>query len=271
LINEPYGSYNELSRHCMKNTDQVKSIIRAVNILECFLENERLTFKEICRKTNLSNGTVYRILETLIDKNFVSRDSKTEKYLIGKGIFVLGNLALKNYEFEKIAHPVLEELVTNTKETANASIFYDNSIIFIDSVDSPYSIKMNVKIGHKTNINSSASGKAILAYFTEDKIDEVLEYANLPKLTINSITDKELFKKELNEVKINGYALDNEEEEIGLKCVAGPVFNYEGKIEGAISISGLASRVDPSLNEFIAAIKEACSEVSLKMGYLNKK
>jgi IclR family KDG regulon transcriptional repressor len=254
----------------MKKTDHVKSIVRAVSILECFLESEKLSFKEICRKTKLSNGTVYRILETLIDRNFISRDSKSEKYLIGKGIFVLGNLALKNYEFEKIVHPMLEELVTNTKETANASIFYDNSIIFIDSVDSPYSIKMNVKIGQKTYINSSASGKAILAYINEDKINEVLNYADLPKLTVNTITDKELFKKELNKVRGNGYAIDNEEEEAGLMCIAGPVFNYEGKIEGAVSISGLSSRIEQNLNNFISAIKKACSEVSLEMGYFEK-
>lgn len=254
----------------MKNNYQVQSIIRAIDILECFLENDKLSFKDICKKSNLSNGTVFRILKTLIDRNFISRDSKSEKYLIGKGIFVLGNLALKNYEFEKIVHPVLEELVTNSKETANASIFYDNSIIFIDSVDSPYSIKMDVKIGQKTNINSSASGKAILAYFPDDKINEILDCVNLPKLTVNSITEKELFKKELIEVRKNGFAIDNEEEELGLKCVAGPVFNYDGKIEGAISISGLASRFDPNLDDFIAAIKRACSEVSLKMGYSKK-
>ena len=251
----------------MEKNNQIKSIKRAIDVLECFLASESLSFNEICKKTNLSHGTVYRIINTLINRNFITKDYKSDKYIIGKGVFILGLFALKNYEFEKIVHPALEELALNTKETANASIFYDNSIIFVDSVKSSYSVKMDVKIGQRTFINSSASGKAILSYFEQEKIDEILKNSSLPKLTVNSITDKEQFKKELEIVRRKGFALDNEEEEIGLKCVGGPVFNYKGSVEGAISISGPTSRIDQNLEIFINYVKKTCSDVSSKLGY----
>jgi IclR family transcriptional regulator, KDG regulon repressor len=264
---EPIVRNTNLINFKMAINNQVNSLHRAINVLECFLIGEELSFGEICKKTNLSNGTVYRILQTLLERDYISKNNKLERYTIGKGVYVLGINAIKNYEFEKNIRPALEKLALITKETANASIFYDNSIIFIDSVKGSYSIKMDIKIGKKTYINASAAGKVMLAYFDSEKIDRILNLVSLPKFTVNSITDEASFKKELCNIRKLGYAIDNEEEEIGLKCIAGPVFNYHGGIEGAISISGPTLRIDQNLNNFIDLVIKTCNEISLKLGF----
>ena len=177
------SSTSELLKNIMAKYNKVRSILRAIECLECFANNEKLKFNEIGKITKLSNGTVYRIIETLMSKNLIEKDKKSKEYMLGKGIFLLGNLALKNYSFPQLVHPYLEKLAEISKETVNASIFYDNSIIFIDSVKSSNNINISIQTGKRNHINTSASGKAVLAYFKEDKVDDILRNATMPKIT----------------------------------------------------------------------------------------
>ena len=244
-----------------------KSLNKALDIIECFEEKECYSFSELCKKTGQTNATVNRILRTFSNKKFINKDKKTGLYYLGEKFFILGFLLFKNLEFAQIVKPVLEELSNITGETANASILFENYIVFIDTVEGKYSVKMSTKIGRRNTLNCSASGKALISFFTDREIDLILNSINLPKYNENTITNKNEFRKELKRTSELGYAIDNEEEEIGLKCIAGPVFNCNGKVVGAISISGPSRRINNNFELFIKQVKEACSIASKKLGY----
>jgi IclR family transcriptional regulator, KDG regulon repressor len=253
----------------MVKTNRAQCVIRALNILDCFSEEEYLSFSEIGKKTNLSNGTVNRLLNTLISQDFIQKNSDTRFYSLSKKLFLLGFLAFKNFKFSQIIHPILEELTLKSNETSNASILYENALVFIDTVGGKHSVKMDVQIGKKNYIHTSASGKIIVAFLEEKESKDIINRVSLKKITDNTITNKELFIKEIKKAKLDGYAIDNEEEEIGLKCIAGPVFDIQGRVIGSISISGPALRIDENLETFKQEITYFCKKASLKLGYLD--
>lgn len=244
----------------------IKSLNKALDVIECLSKKDCLTFTEICKNANLPNGTANRIIKTLMNRNFIEKDKINKKYYLGEKIFILGFLLFKNCNFGQIVRPILKEISDNTSETVNASILFENSVVFIDTVEGAYSVKMAAKIGHKNYINVSAAGKALAAFQEKNKIDEILLNARFPKLTKNTINNKKEFKKELERVYQNGYAVDNEEEEIGLKCIAGPVFDSNNKVVGAISISGPNTRIDNNFEKFKEEINKGCIKASKKLG-----
>lgn len=248
--------------------NHVKSVLRAISILECYLDSDKLKFSDITKKTGLSNSTVSRLLTSLIEKDFLTKHNGD--YSLGNIIFILGMTKLSNSIFSKQIHPTLQELASLSEETVNASILYYDGIIYIDKILGIHTLRSDIPIGKKAFFNTSASGKVMLANFKKEKIDEVLNNISLEQKTKNTITDKKLFLKELEKIKDSGYAIDNEEDEIGAKCVAGCVFNSNGDVAGAISISGFSERIDNNLEYFIKLIKKHCNEVSFKLGYRSK-
>ena len=253
----------------MGKINEVRSVIRALNVLECFLEEEYLSFGGITKRINLSNGTVNRLLKTLITKDFIKKNQETGLYGLGERFFLFGFSALKNFKFNHIVHPILEELTLKTGETSNASIIYDNALIFIDTVSGKHLVKMDTRIGKRNYIHTSASGKIILSYLEEKKTEEILGTIQLKRFTVNTITDKNLFKKEMKQGRIDGCIVDNEEEEIGLKCIAAPVFNFYGSVVGAISISGPTLRINKDICILKKEVIYSCKKASLKLGNQN--
>ena len=140
-------------------------------------------------------------------------------------------------------------------------------MVFIDTIEGKYSVNMSTKIGNRNYLNSSASGKALIAFLSDEEIDTILKRADLPKINKNTIYDKKEFRNELKKVRAVGYAVDNEEEELGLKCIAGPVFDSTNLCVGAISIAGPSKRIDIDFNNLVDEVKKACLIASKRLGY----
>lgn len=251
----------------MTKPNTVKIIYKLMKILNCFIDKEEISFSELCKITKLSNATVSRILNTLIDGEFINKNQKNGLYSLGKNFFILGFSTIKNLDFNKIIGPILENLANETKETANAAIFFDNKIVYIDIREGLSSVKMSARIGTWGYLHTTALGKAFLAFMNNTKIEEILKNINLIQKTKNTITDKNILRQELMKILKEGYAIDNEEDQIDCKCIASPVFDRNKKVVGCISITGSISRISENESEIIKIIMKYARLASNKLGF----
>lgn len=224
--------------------DIVQSVDRALSILEVLSDyNEGLGVTEISDKIGLHKSTVYRLLSTLIYKGYVVQDSKSNKYRISLKLFELGNKRVENMDILSVSKTYTEELMKSVNEVVHLVIREGNEIVYIDKVEADNIIQMVSTIGDRSPLYCTSVGKAILAQLPDEEVEKVWKDSNIKKLTENTITDLDDMKKELEMIREKGYAVDNEENEIGVRCIGAPVFNRFGKVEGAISISGPTFRI----------------------------
>ncbi len=247
----------------------VQSIDRALSILELISDyNEGLGITEISEKTDLHKSTVHRLLGTLIYKGFVMQDKVTNKYRISLKLYELGAKRIEDLDILKASKLYTKKLMEEVNEVVHLVIRDKNDIIYIDKVEADNTIRMASTIGRRSPLYCTSVGKAILAYLDEEEVEEIWNNSNVQKLTSNTITDFQLFKEELEKVKKQGYAEDDEENEIGVRCVGAPVFNFHGEVEGAISISGPTIRVTKDKMEKSAkAVKKYAELISKELGY----
>ncbi|MGN9164370.1 IclR family transcriptional regulator [Tissierellaceae bacterium HCP3S3_D8] len=247
----------------------VQSVDRALSILELISNyDEGLGITEISEKTDLHKSTVHRLLGTLIYKGFVVQDEITNKYRISLKLYELGTKRIGDLDILKASRHHTKGLMEEVNEVVHLVIRDKNDIIYIDKVEADNTIRMASNIGKRSPLYCTSVGKAILAFSDEKEVEKVWKSSNVQKLTPNTITDFELFKEELKKVREQGYAEDDEENEIGVRCIGSPVFNFHGEVEGAISISGPTIRVTKDKVEKVAeAVKRYADLISRDLGY----
>lgn len=251
----------------------VKSLDRALNILEKLVDiNEPLGITEISQYTGYHKSTVYRLIDTLCYRGYLTQDFETGKYKVGMKLFEIGSEVFNNLDLRSQVKPYLKEIEEKTAETVHLGVLDSTKMVYIDKVESRRTIRMSSKIGSRTYAHSTGLGKAILAYLAEDEVEQIIEEEGLPKFTENTITNKEELINELEEIRKKGFAIDEEENETGIICVAAPIFDYNDNIVAAISISGPANRMT---NNKIIKIKDIAREysklISRALGQRNEK
>lgn len=249
--------------------DAVQSVERSLSILEVLSEySEGLGVTDISEKVNLHKSTVYRLLSTLIYKDYVTQDKETNKYKITFKLFELGNRRIEKMDILSASKPYSKKLMESVNEVVHLVIRDGNRIVYIDKVEANNTIRMASSIGKRSPMYCTSVGKAMLAFLPAQEVEEVWNSSKIEKRTENTITDFEVLKKELAGIKEKGYAIDNEENEMGVRCIGAPIFNRFGQIEGAISISGPAIRVTEEKVEAIAEEVMKCAMlISRELGY----
>lgn len=250
--------------------DIVQSVDRSLSILEVLSDyRDGLGVTDISEKVGLHKSTVYRLLSTLIYKDYVTQDKETNKYKITFKLFELGNKRIEKMDILSASKLYTKKLMESVNEVVHLVVREDNKIIYIDKVEANNTIRMASSIGKRSPMYCTSVGKAMLAYLPENEVKEIWHNSEIKKLTENTITDFEALKTELEIVKIKGYAVDNEENEKGVRCIGAPIFNRLNEIEGALSISGPTIRVTKDVVEEIAkeVIKYA-KLISKELGYI---
>lgn len=252
--------------------DVVQSVDRALSILEVVSNYEDgLGITEIGEKAELHKSTVHRLLGTLIYKGFVEQDISTSKYKLSMKLYELGSKRIEGLDIVKISRPYIKELMKELNEVVHLVVRDGNQIVYVDKVEADNTIRMASTIGRRAPLYCTSVGKSILAFADEKEVEEVWTSSNIENLTKHTITDFEIFKQELKKVKEQGYAEDDEENELGVRCIGAPVFNYKGEVEGAISISGPTTRVTKGKVEIVAkAVIKYASLISRELGYKEK-
>lgn len=249
--------------------ETVQSVDRALTILELLSEDyEGLGITEVSSKTGLHKSTVHRLLGTLVYNGFVEQNSQTNKYKISLKLFEMGIKRLESANIMNVCKPFTTSLMGSINEVVHVVIRDKNDIVYIDKVEADNTIRMASTIGKRSPLYCTSVGKSILAFMPEDEVDKVWNSSNIQKLTKNTIVDYKKFKEELEVIRINGYSIDDEENELGVRCVGSPVFNHKGEIEGAISISGPITRVTKDkLSEIAIEVKKYAYLISRELGY----
>ena len=252
----------------MKDITRVQSIDRAVKILECFNEeNKELRLSEISERLNLNKSTVHGIISTLKYNGFISQDDETQKYKLGIRFVEFGDLVINSMNIRNAALPVIDGVSDKIEETVHVAMLDGVDVVWIEKRECTKSIKTSTKIGARLPAYTTADGKMIICYQNKDRIKTYLP-KRIPQHTQNTITNKGEFIRKLEEIKKNGYAIDNEEYVEGLKCVAAPIFDHDGKVRFSLSITGPAFRMkEERIKEMIVVIKEAANEISRRIGY----
>ena len=247
----------------------IQSIDRALQILELFsLEKPEWGVTEISKALNIYKSNVHNVLTTLAEKGFVVKDSKIEKYKLGIKFFELGSIVIKNMDLRKIAHPYMEKLLKEFNETVHLGILVEGEILSIEQEESGQSLSPRIFIGKRAPLHCTGVGKAIMAYLPKDKVAAIVERKGLKKYTENTIIDKEELEKEFLKIRKQEYSVDNMEHEEGVRCVAGPIRDYTGKVSASLSVSGPAFRIsENNIPNIAKKVKEYCDCISEEMGY----
>ncbi len=250
----------------------IQSIERAADVLELFLiSSEELSVKEMSDRLGLSKSTVHGIIKTLEYRGYLKQDPNNLKYKLGLKLFELGNKVSAQFDLSKIARPIIKELVDDLKETVHLVVFERGEVIYVEKIDGPQAIRIYSQVGKKAPIHCTGVGKSILAFQDEEEIERLLSNTELKPYTEFTMTDKEEVKKHLQTIREQGYATDDEEIELGLKCVAAPIFDHYGKAIAAISCAAPKFRMgDERQTEIIRRMKEAAAMISRNMGYQQK-
>ncbi len=222
----------------------------------------------ISKELNIPKSTVYQIVTTLVSERIVEKDSDSNLYHLGLKLFELGNLVRFNLEISKIAAPYLKELHEKYDETIHLTVLDVGEVLYVDCSESTKRLRTHSAIGEKAPLHCTGVGKAILAFLPANEIERVIQEKGLRMFTENTITDRDLLLEELKKIAQSGYAIDNMEHEEGVRCVAAPIRNHDGRVFAAISISGPAQRIIPEKDgTFAEAVKHAATKISRRLEY----
>jgi IclR family transcriptional regulator, KDG regulon repressor len=229
------------------------SIARALAVLEFLDASPRgWNISELSRKLQVPKSTMHLILLTLERLGYVSREPGSRDYSLSVKVCELGRSLLRNVQLPDIALPHLEDLVRQVRLTAHLAILEHDQAIYVQKVDCPGLIKFDTYVGKRTNLHCTAVGKVLLAYSPEQKSNHILEREPFARYTRHTITSAILLRKELVKVRQHGYAIDDEEEELDVRCVAVPVFRPTGEFVAALGVTGTVGQLRPEMIDSVA-------------------
>src|SRR6202158_1646540 len=246
----------------------VQSVDRALLIIETLAEDdEGYRLSDLSVRTGLSTSTVHRLLATLERRRFVQFDRYGSKWHIGAQSFAVGATFARRRNFVAQAMPYLRKLRDQTRETANLAVVDDEFIIVLNRMESREIMPWFPKVGGRVAMVASGVGKAVLATYSDEDVNAIIRRQGMPRLTEKSIVRPGELFRELQAIRRQGYAVDDEEARMGLRCVAAVVYEECGEPLAAISVSGMTSRVtDDRLPALGTVVREVAAEVTAALG-----
>lgn len=247
----------------------IQAVSHALDLLEQFHDDvDELGVTELSKRLKLHKNNVFRLLATLESRGYIEQNRVTENYRLGLKTLELGQIFIKQMGLLRQAKPVLEDLVKKCNETSYVAILKEQHIVYLDVVETDLTVRVVPRVGSRLPAYCTAAGKIQIAYMTDEELDQFLP-KELKGFTPNTITTREELKKHLHLVAEQGWALDNEELDPGVRCVGAPIRDYTRRIVGAVSISGPSMRFSDERieKELIPLVMKAAEDISTKLGY----
>jgi IclR family transcriptional regulator, KDG regulon repressor len=248
---------------------RIQVIDRAAQILDCFgFDHQELSVSEIGAKTALHRSTAHRILMALEYNDLIQQNPDNGKYRLGIKLFRLGHQAVSHLDLREICRPFLTRIMNETKETVHLAVLDENQVLYLDKVEGPHALRMPSRVGRQIPTYCTSLGKAMLSCLDEQEVKGILGKQPFTAYTANTVRNVEQLLADVRAVHKRGYAVDNEEIEIGLRCVGAPIRDHTGAMVGAISAAApsarLAEKKIPRVGRLVMAVAE---EISEQLGY----
>lgn len=248
-------------------TGEAKALVKGIAALNAIAAAPAgLGLMAIARAADLPKATAHRLLATLVDAQLV-RTLGEGRYALGNRCLSLGDAFLESVDMRVEAVAEMRGLVEATGETCHLGILSGHHIVYIEKLDSPHAVRMYSRVGATNPAPTTSLGKAILAFSGDDVLDDVYS-APIPQRTPATVTDPAEARRRLGDVRRRGFAIDDVENEDGIRCVAAPILDHDGAAAGALSISGPAERVTRDrIEELGSAVRATAEAVSRRLGY----
>jgi DNA-binding IclR family transcriptional regulator len=253
---------------CAMNAS-VPSVERALTVFEFLANTQRgFSLSEISQRLCLPKSSVSLLLATLERRGYLQKSLDTGRYRFGVKVLALNRSSLDNLELRHEARPFLESLVSETNLTVHMAVLEQNEAIIIEKLEPPGSIKIASWIGRRIEINCTALGKALVAFLPASEFEQQVKIKTFIKHNHKTITSINLLKEELVRVRKFCYAIDDEEEELGCRCVGAPLFDGYKKVLASISVSGTTSQIPiERIPPLARRVKLTAQSISAHLGY----
>jgi DNA-binding IclR family transcriptional regulator len=247
-----------------------KAVERALSMLELIAESKNgLTNADLSRRLKIPKSSASYILRVLENRSYLKR-SKKGKYLLGLKLMSLTSDALTHMDVREIAKPELNEFLKKSRlPEAHMAILDNGRAVYIEKVESENSfIKMDIWVGHRLPVHTTSIGKVLVAYLADEEILEILKVRGMERKTRKSIISRQKFLLETKKVREFGFAIDNEENADGVRCIAAPIFDANGKVIAAIGTSSTILQInETNLPKYVELLKKSAQKVSSQLGW----
>lgn len=248
----------------------VPAVERAVIILQLLAqEPDGLTISQITQRLAVPKSTIFTILTTLKQYRLVERKEETGQFRLGVELFTLGSTVVERLNVRSAAYPTLKRLAQSTGLTTHLGIMDQGEVVYIEKIEGRGPIKISSAVGRRMSVHCTALGKAMLAQLPEAEFQLIFNGRDLAQRTPNTITSLETLWTDLARTRERGYAFDDEENELGIRCLGAPIFNHQREVTGSISASGPRDRISiENIGPLARQVVEAAREISQNLGYV---
>jgi len=253
-----------------KSTKANQSVVKILKIIETMASiGQPVRLKDLAREVGMPESTTLRMLASLLDNGYVTQSADSQKYSLTFKIARIGLKVQSNFTLFEIVHPKLIDLSQKCQESACLAIEENESVVYIDTVDGPRKMLQTLqKIGKRAPMYCTGVGKNLLTNYSDEQLRSRFEGKDFVPFTPRTIRSIDRLIEEVDKVRENGYAFDDEECELGARCIAVPIKDFSGSVIASISVSGPTLRmVEPKVGQILEELLAAANELSIQMGY----
>lgn len=249
--------------------DSTNTIDRSLSILEAAAQSEHgLSNSDISRRLKIPKSSASYILRVLERRGYLLRDTESGRYRLGLKLMSLTRDMLTHIDVREVAKPIMEQFVKATNLSAHLAVLDNGRAVYVEKVEAQGFVKMDIWVGHRLPVHSTSIGKVLVSGMADDEITGILNLRGMEQITNKTISTPQRFLKEIENVRKFGFAIDNEENSVGVRCVSAPVYDMQGKIVAALGTSSTIMQLnDENLSKTVELIRDCASQVSEKMGY----
>jgi IclR family KDG regulon transcriptional repressor len=246
---------------------RLSSVTTALRLLKAFSEkDDEIGISTLSKRLGIAKSTVHRLAVTLVSEGMLEQDTESGKYRLGIALFGLGALVRRRMNVSTQARPYLFALRERTNETVHLAILDGSEIMYVYNLESPQAIRMRSDLGVRKPAYCTAEGQAILAFQPAETVERIIREGLLPR-TPQTIIDPTRLMRALDTIRQRGCAIEDQESEIGMRCIAAPIRNDAGEVVAAVAVAGPASRLSKkTIADFIPHVIESADRISARLG-----
>lgn len=248
-----------------------KTVVRSMDILNLFIDHPRLTFQEIIDLSGIPKTSVYRMLMSLEEMEFLEKGPDS-KYRLGLLFLKFGHLVSSRLDIRQVAFPIMQELHDDVDEAINLIVRQGDEAIYIEKIDTNQKVRLYTAIGRRSPLYAGACSRVILSFLPNPEIQQYLESVELKSFAMGTITDKERLYELIWKAQEDGYTISHSELENHTSAIAAPIFDHKGDVVAGISIAGIeANYQNENVPQLAAKAMEAAGKISERLGYIKNK